>query len=369
MKRRDNLKNRVLFVYLGIFRFGIFLYLKNLSEILSQDKIEVYLATSSKELVSLLKKEKKLTVIKLPSISFSRFLFLIKDIFLLIRFLIRDSFLILQTLDRFSLFLSVIFRLNRKIFPLYLETLPLRQTAFFRLFKKYLFKVFFWRVKVVTPLKFLASDLEKAGIKKPLKVGFSFVKLPPLSSPSLNRPPVFGFLGDFTREARVDIFLRACRLLALEGLDFKVALCGIGKEEIYLRRLSRDLEIEARVSFYKNVEEFEKIMLNFWLMVFPNYYQSALASLLFGQAMAIPAVVCRSEPFLEIISNGENGYIVEPENPLAFRKAMLDLLPKNKRDKFGLNARKFFIENYQSRFLARSILAFYEEFFDSSGTD
>jgi len=362
---QSNHKKRILFIHLGPFRFLAFLYLKNLSEILAQNNIEVYLATSSLEIVSLLKRDKNLTTIKLPPFSFWGSLLGTKDILLLIRFLAKDSLLILQSLDYFSLFVVKLLRFSRKTPLVYFEVLPSGETFLFRFFQSYLYKPLFSNIRVITPLRFFVGQLEKEGIEKPLKVGLSFAKLPPLSSPSLNRAPVFGFLGDLTKAARVDIFLRTCGLLAREGLDFKVAICGVGREEIYLRRLTKDLEIESRVNFYKNIVDFEKVMLNFWLMVLPNYYYSALAGLLFAQAMAIPVIAARLKPFSEIIIEGENGYLVEPENPLAFKKAILDLLSKNKRDKFGFTARKLFIENHQSRFLARSILAFYEEFFDN----
>lgn len=104
--------------------------------------------------------------------------------------------------------------------------------------------------RIVTVSSALAKDL-KVDQDGRLKVIRNVVGKRPLNSSSLPGFPSMGFrfvfLGRLVRVKRVDLLLRAFAKLSSE--DARLVILGEGPEESSLKELSKDLGVDARVSF------------------------------------------------------------------------------------------------------------------------
>jgi len=78
------------------------------------------------------------------------------------------------------------------------------------------------------------------------------------------------------------------------------------------------------------------------IMAFPSYYREGLPkSLIEASAIGRPIVTCDSTGCRDVVTDGENGFLIEPRNPEMLADRLKKLIDNPElREKMGLNARK-----------------------------
>lgn len=96
--------------------------------------------------------------------------------------------------------------------------------------------------------------------------------------------------------------------------------------------------------------------------VFPSYREGFPNTVLEAGAMGLPSLVTDINGSREIISQGENGFIIPPKDANALYKAMLDMI-RNKpaRERMAANARKMIASRFEQGFVRKCLLDFYDE--------
>jgi glycosyltransferase involved in cell wall biosynthesis len=121
---------------------------------------------------------------------------------------------------------------------------------------------------------------------------------------------------------RLDLVLRALAEPTAAGI--RCAIAGDGVEQDTLRRLSRRLDLDDRVQFLGRIDDASLLehLARCRAVVFPTYNEDYGFVTVEAFASAKPVITCRdSGGPAEPVSDGENGYIVDP-TPESLARAM-----------------------------------------------
>lgn len=139
---------------------------------------------------------------------------------------------------------------------------------------------------------------------------------------------VIGTVGSLTWRKGVDIFLQAAaRVLQQDGSGaFVIAGSGMLEEE--LKRLSRQVGVNAKVRFLGHISENEMARLYRVLDIFAlaSFNEPYGMVLLEAMACGKPVVATKVGGIPEIVVDSETGLLVPPKDPEALSEAMLTLL-------------------------------------------
>jgi glycosyltransferase involved in cell wall biosynthesis len=124
-------------------------------------------------------------------------------------------------------------------------------------------------------------------------------------------------MGDL-KVRRADFLLKACKKLAQKRNDFKIWIVGTKKDdEIFLKKLAKDLEIEKNVKFFgviNNDRELARIYSE--SLVLSHLVKESAFGLTAGESMSCqtPVIAWKPSGLEELIENGETGYNIEQDN-------------------------------------------------------
>ncbi len=121
------------------------------------------------------------------------------------------------------------------------------------------------------------------------------------------------FVGRLSREKGVDVLIRAVDKLRSDcGIRCTLVIVGDGPERSNLESIAPK---ETRFLGFLPREEALKVVRGSDVFVLPSRYEGLSTSLLEAMACGIPVVATRVGGNSELIVDGENGFLVEPDDP------------------------------------------------------
>lgn len=141
-------------------------------------------------------------------------------------------------------------------------------------------------------------------------------------------PAVIGALGRFSFEKGFDTLLQALGILhrTRPDLDWRLRLGGSGALDTSLRALARELGIDQRVEFPGWITDKQAFFSGMGVFVLPSRAESFGIVLLEAMKYGVPVVATRTDGPLEIITDGAQGLLTEPDNPVALAARLQELL-------------------------------------------
>jgi glycosyltransferase involved in cell wall biosynthesis len=137
---------------------------------------------------------------------------------------------------------------------------------------------------------------------------------------------VVGTVGNFTRKKDQACLLRAVALLVAQGRPVHAVLVGSGPLEAELRALSAALNVESRVMFTGMRDDVFEVLCAFDVFALSSRYEGLPIALLEAMAARVPPVATRVGGIPEVITDGRDGLLVEPEDPESLARAISRLL-------------------------------------------
>lgn len=167
------------------------------------------------------------------------------------------------------------------------------------------------------------------------------------------KEPVFLFLSNFVRSKGALELLKACDLLWREGREFKVCFAGNFYEEEYREEFYSALEVQKLKGkievFDKGVYGADKVKLlsNSDVMVLPTYNECFPITLIEAMANQMAIISTREGAIPDMVSDFNNGILVDKKCISSLAKAMKYLLDNPcEIQKMGLKGREIFEEKY-----------------------
>ncbi|MCY3023726.1 MAG: glycosyltransferase [Planctomycetota bacterium] len=126
-------------------------------------------------------------------------------------------------------------------------------------------------------------------------------------------------------------------LKATPGTGVHLALAGSGEEEESLRGEARRRGMEGRVHFLGFVADLRALWGASAVALFASEAEGLCTALIEAQGAALPAVVTRAGGMVEVVADGESGYVVEIGDTAAMAAALVKLAGDEKlRRRLGL---------------------------------
>lgn len=122
---------------------------------------------------------------------------------------------------------------------------------------------------------------------------------------------------------------------AISGLDGAPPLLVIGRgdQEGPLRALVRARGLESRVRFepWASPEELARHIARACMVVLPSRFESFGNAMAESMAVGAPLISTRGGSIPEVVEDGRTGILVPPDDPVALRRAMVELLAQPER--------------------------------------
>lgn len=171
---------------------------------------------------------------------------------------------------------------------------------------------------------------------------------------------VIGAVGRLEKQKGHAHLLAALPELRRQIPELAVLLVGEGRRQEDLRRQVRDLGLEGTVRFLGTRRDLPEIYRALDLFVQPSLWEGLPLALLKAMGAGLPVVATRVSGSREAVVDGVNGCLVEPGDPQALARAILDLHrhPETRR-RLGEAARRTVAEKYSLEAMLRRLEELY----------
>jgi glycogen synthase len=171
------------------------------------------------------------------------------------------------------------------------------------------------------------------------------VAAPPLAPTPVpaNGPPRFLAVGRLVRQKGFDRAIAAVAELAPRHGELRLTIVGVGPLRAELEEQARELGVADRVEFAGTVDHdaIPALMSDAIALVMPSRFEGLPLVALEAAWMARPVVGTVAPGLSLAVVDGENGLLVDPEEPHALAAAMEALiLDRNRADELGVAARR-----------------------------
>jgi glycosyltransferase involved in cell wall biosynthesis len=174
--------------------------------------------------------------------------------------------------------------------------------------------------------------------------------------------PAILYVGGLREGKGVDILIRALVRIKSEHPKVKLHIVGTGSSSSYLKALSVQEGMERNVIFWGQADYFSipKFYIGADICVFPSKHEAFGIVILEAMASGKPVVASNAGGIPEIISDGENGILVKPDDPDALAESILTLLRNDTlRNRLSGNALKT-AANYSWDNIAEKYISLYK---------
>jgi glycosyltransferase involved in cell wall biosynthesis len=147
-------------------------------------------------------------------------------------------------------------------------------------------------------------------------------------------------VGRLSRVKRMDRLLEAIAVLDSRERKIRVAIVGDGPLKGSLEKLASDYNLSKNVTFVGWTEDVSKWLGRSKLFVMTSDSEGLSQALIQATLCGLPAVVSDVGDLKDIVTNGENGYLIDDLTPENFaKKISLLLFDDDLRRRLGRNAR------------------------------
>ena len=181
----------------------------------------------------------------------------------------------------------------------------------------------------------------------------------PARSPTLHVPAEILFVGRLHEQKGVDILIRALSLVLDRRPAWRVRLrvVGDGPERASLEGLARELRVDGSVTFEGAHADVGPFLDAADLFVLPSRAEGLSNALLEAMARGLPVVVSAIAANAEVVRDGGDGLLFDPEDPEHLASVLIRSLgAESLRDRIGRRARlsvgeRFAIHEVAERYL------------------
>jgi len=159
--------------------------------------------------------------------------------------------------------------------------------------------------------------------------------------------------------------LEAFAAIEKQHPDIKLVLIGRDELNGQLQKMAEGLNILDKVIFLGKRDDVQSLLRDADIGVLPSLSEGMSNSILEYMAASKPVIATKVGGNLEMIKNGFNGFLVEPENAQQLKEALLVLI--NDRQK-RLDMGSAGYERVQNEFSMEAMIDHYEELFNDKST-
>jgi glycosyltransferase involved in cell wall biosynthesis len=177
--------------------------------------------------------------------------------------------------------------------------------------------------------------------------------------------PVVGIVARFSKYKGYPVLLEGFSKLLSDWSDGRLLIAGDGEERVHIEALADKLKISDRVIFLGSIRNVREFLAVLDLYVQPSIAEGLGISVIEALSMELPVVATRVSGISEIITDGEDGLLTEPNDPEALSRSMDRILRDTiLREHVKKNARKTAVEQFGLNTMVRKYESLYMELCD-----
>ena len=160
------------------------------------------------------------------------------------------------------------------------------------------------------------------------------------------------------------MFLDAAKNIICDNkdMDVKFVIVGDGECSAELKERVKQSGLEKNVVFTGWRHELASVYAGLDIIALTSFNEGTPVSIIEAFACAKPVVATDVGGVKDVVSHGENGFLVKSNDVKGFSDKLVDLLrDKEKRMRFGINGRESVKTKYSKERLVKDIEALYEE--------
>lgn len=138
-------------------------------------------------------------------------------------------------------------------------------------------------------------------------------------------------VGRLVKQKGFQYLISAAKILKEQRDDFLIVILGEGKMRETLKIQAEELGVSDCIQLPGFVRNVGPYMKGCDIFVLPSLYEGLSNAAIEAMSYAKPAVLSEINGSREIVTPGENGYIVPPKDDTALARALLDLLDSEER--------------------------------------
>lgn len=147
----------------------------------------------------------------------------------------------------------------------------------------------------------------------------------------------------------LDVLVRALPLLGPGAERVRVAVAGAGPALEDLESMGPTLPGGRRIQYLGMREDVEDLMAGADIFVMPSRNEALPMALIEAMGAGLPVVASGVGGIPEVVENGREGWLVEPDDPRALAAALSSLIGDGElRDRFGEGGRRRVLERFTS---------------------
>jgi glycosyltransferase involved in cell wall biosynthesis len=159
--------------------------------------------------------------------------------------------------------------------------------------------------------------------------------------------PLVGIVARLVPIKAHEVFLTAARELARRRPDARFVIVGDGERRGALEQLTRDLGLAAQVSFLGWRGDLDRIYADLDLVALTSRNEGSPVAIIEAMAAGRAVVSTRVGGVPDVVTEGETGRLVAPDDPAALATVMGDLLEDAaERARLGAAARRRALATY-----------------------
>lgn len=168
-------------------------------------------------------------------------------------------------------------------------------------------------------------------------------------------------IGRLSKQKGMEYFIEAAEIVKKQNKMTKFYIVGSGEDEQKLKALIKEKELEDTIVFMGFRKDIQNIMSQLDLIVLSSLWEGLPLTPIEAFSVGKTIVATSVDGTVEIVKNGENGYLVEPYNSKELAKAICKLIDNESvRKEFEINALKTYKNKFEFDIMKEKYINFYK---------
>jgi len=206
------------------------------------------------------------------------------------------------------------------------------------------------------------NDLIKFGAKKPIHVILPSITRTDQKSINVNSSQ-FVYVGRLVFYKNLEVIIKAISIARKNEPQIKLVIVGEGPHRQTLEELTKTLGLEQNIEFmgYVNADKKTRLLATSCALVFPSLCEGFGLVILEAFDQSKPVLVSNIRPMSDIVSHGENGFVLDPHNENQWADCFLRII-KNSQEasEMGKNGNKL-LTMYGQESMYQKIIKMYSD--------
>ena len=169
-------------------------------------------------------------------------------------------------------------------------------------------------------------------------------------------------VGRLSEQKGMEYFIEAAEIINRKNKMAKFLIIGSGQDEEKLKTMVKEKKLENEIIFMGYRSDIQNLMSQVDFVVLSSLWEGLPLTPIEAFSVGKTIIATSVDGTIEIVKNGENGFLVEPRNSEKLAEKVIELIEnKEKRKQFENNAKKTYETEFSFEKLKKQYLDYYNE--------